>query len=357
MTENVAGEKRYEEVFGDTFALYSHKEMEEFIYPFQVRFERNKLDARSIFEGKRCFDAGCGNGRGTLFMLMNGAEHVTSYDFSEKNVENTTKFVKDFEYGNKNTVQQGSIAKIPFEDESFDFVWCNGVIMHTETPNACIAEVARILKVGGKSWIYVYGSGGVYWRIIYHLRNLVKEIKIENVIAALKIIRYSTRYIAEYIDDWYATFLRTYTHHDLSHRLLDVGFDNPELLPFGMDYDTSHRRHILDTEEEKALMGEGDLRYLLTKKTHNQTANALVLEGEYGSEYEWPNSIVSQIDPLFETLKKRVEGKPLVTIAICAHIQRELRILLDQEQKFPQEQIIAIIQNLMTELSSIETMI
>ena len=47
---NVSGEKRYEEVYGDTFAMYSMEEMKEFIEPFQVRFERNNLDAKKIFE-------------------------------------------------------------------------------------------------------------------------------------------------------------------------------------------------------------------------------------------------------------------------------------------------------------------
>ena len=215
---NVSGEKRYEEVYGDTFAMYSKEEMKEFIEPFQIRFDRNGLDAKKIFEGKKCFDAGCGNGRGTLFMLMNGAKHVDSYDFSEKNIESTNKFVKDFGFSEFKT-HQGSLEEIPFEDESFDFVWCNGVIMHTDRPNNCLSEISRILKAGGNSWIYIYGSGGAYWYIIYQLRELVKDIQIQEAIAHLRLYRYSTRYVAEFIDDWYATNLRSYTKDDLSKKV------------------------------------------------------------------------------------------------------------------------------------------
>ena len=122
MEKNLTGEKRYEQVFGYTFALYSREEMIEFIEPFKVRFEKNNLDPKAIFNGKKCFDAGCGNGRGSLFMLMHGASHVTSYDFSEKNVDTTRKFLKEFGYENFE-VHQGTLEDIPFEDELFDFVW------------------------------------------------------------------------------------------------------------------------------------------------------------------------------------------------------------------------------------------
>ena len=97
---NVAGERRYDEVYGDTFALYSRSDMLEFIEPFKIRFERNGIDARQAFAGKRCLDAACGNGRGALFMLMNGAASVTACDFSPKNVESTQAFLKQFGFGN-----------------------------------------------------------------------------------------------------------------------------------------------------------------------------------------------------------------------------------------------------------------
>lgn len=348
MSDNLSGEKRYEHVFGDTFAMYSRKEMEEFIEPFKVRFERNGLDPQKIFAGKKCFDAGCGNGRGTIFMLMNGAEDVTSYDFSQTNVESTEKFVRDFGFTNFETLQ-GTLEEVPFEDEAFDFIWCNGVIMHTERPNKCLEEIARILKVNGQAWLYIYGAGGVYWRIIFHLRDWLKDINIEECIAVLKTFRYQTRYVAEFIDDWFATYLRSYTHNDLSRRLMELGFERPMLLKYGMDYDTSHRKNLLVSSKEKALMGEGDLRYLLTKKSNVRENNQLIPEDEYGSEYQWPEIITSNIDPLFKTLFGSVGLRGWMKIAIAGHIQRELRLLLNKEKFFELEEIMQIIQYLINQ--------
>lgn len=332
-TPNISGEKRYDTVFGETFAMYSRADMLEFIEPFKIRFRRNNLDAEQTFRGKKCFDAGCGNGRGSFFMLMNGAAEVTAFDISQKNVESTQKFATEFGFTNIQ-VHEGSLEQIPFPDESFDFVWCNGVIMHTEHPNQCLSELARILKTSGQMWLYIYGSGGVYWRSITHLREMLKHINVNTCMTYLKLFRYPTRYIAEFIDDWYATYLRSYTHEDISRRLQELGFEKPELLGYGTDYDSSHRITTFATDEEKALMGQGDLRYLLTKLDNQQGRALLLDEGEYGSRYAYPSLIKTNIDPLFNEFSKVAGDRDWLKIASAAHIQRELRILLNEPKHF-----------------------
>jgi SAM-dependent methyltransferase len=332
---NVGGEQRYEQVFGDTFALYTHAEMLEFIEPFKVRFEKNGLDATALFRGKRCFDAACGNGRGALFMLMNGAAHVTACDLSSKNVASTRAFLRQFGFGNAE-VFESSLEQIPHLDEAFDFVWCNGVIMHTARPNRCLKEIARILKVGGRSWIYVYGSGGIYWRSVQRFREMLKEITVQHCIATLQLLRYETRYVAEFIDDWFATHLRSYTHQDFGAALTAVGFAPTEPLRFGMVYDTSHRRNAFG-DEERTLMGEGDLRYLLEKVQATPTEEPRVLgEGEYGSDVEWPPAITQNLDAALSRLAAACPGQ-WQRIAGAAHIQRELRLQMSKAESFDLE--------------------
>jgi len=343
---NIGGEQRYDTVFGETFAMYSKADMLEFIEPFKIRFRRNSLDAERIFKGKRCFDAGCGNGRGSLFMLMNGAAHVTAYDISRKNVESTQRFAAEFGFANIQT-QEGSLERIPFPDESFDFVWCNGVIMHTEHPNQGLGELARILKTNGQMWLYIYGAGGVYWRTISHFREMLKHINVNTCMTYLKLFRYPTRYIAEFIDDWYATYLRTYTQEDLANRLQELGFEKPALLKYGTDYDTSHRINVFAAEAEKALMGQGDLRYLLTKINHRQGRACLLNEGEYGSDYSYPPIIKDNIDPLFREIIRVAGNRDWLKIASAAHLQRELRILLHEPQQFKLADFLLIIQTIL----------
>jgi ubiquinone/menaquinone biosynthesis C-methylase UbiE len=329
---NVAGERRYDEVYGDTFALYSRSDMLEFIEPFQTRFERNGIDARQAFAGKRCLDAACGNGRGALFMLMNGAASVTACDFSPKNVESTQAFLKQFGFSNTD-VAEHTLEQLPYADESFDFVWCNGVLMHTQHPNRCLREITRVLKVGGQSWIYVYGAGGVYWRTIRHFRKLLEGVSVTECIAALRLLRYETRYVAEFIDDWFATHLRSYTHEDFAKALTAVGFAATEPLPYGTAYDTSHRRSTFGASE-KDFMGQGDLRYFLTKARATPPSAPQVLdEGQYGSAFEWPAQVTAALDPLLTQLTAVCE-RPWQRIAAAAHIQRELRLQMTRPEPF-----------------------
>lgn len=353
MSQTVDGESRYEIVFGQTFSLYSREEYLEFMEPFRVRFERNGLD-RAMFQGKRCLDAGCGNGRGSLFMLQSGAAHVECVDFSAKNVENATRFLSDFGFSNFNA-QQGTLEAIPFADETFDFVWCNGVVMHTLHPNRCLSELARVLKTGGSSWIYIYGSGGIYWRIVQLIRDLVRDIPAELCIEALRLLRYETRYVAEYIDDWYASHLRTYTIADLGARLDELGFTGTTPLKYGMDYDTSHRVNTFDSEEERILMGEGDLRYLLTKTTAQQRHERLLDEGEYGSAFAWPDSFSKGLDPLFASCAALCTSD-LKKIAFAAHLQRELRLLLTEAKPFTVAHLLGIVERLRGHLEQIKTL-
>jgi len=326
-------ETKYEQIYGDTFADYSRKDMDEFIEPLAVRFSRNGLAPRELFEGKRCLDAGCGNGRGILFMAAHGAAEVQALDFSQANVETSRKFAAEYGFANV-TVRQGTIEALPFETGSFDFVWCNGVLMHTAHPNQCVSELARVLTPGGKSWIYVYGAGGIYWRTIQHLRALMKGIAIGECQAMLKLMRYEPRYVAEFIDDWYAVHLRTYTAADLEARLAAVGFERPERLKYGVSYDTSHRRFSTASTVEQEMMGEGDLRYLLTRSIGApRLGDALLDEGEYGSTYHWPASIEA-VESAFAAFRQAVEGSPWTRVAAGAHLQRELRLLHSEAGEF-----------------------
>lgn len=340
MAQTVNGERRYEIVFGETFALYTREEYLEFMEPFRVRFERNGLD-RNMFAGKRCLDAGCGNGRGSLFMLLGGAEHVSSLDFSHKNIESTTRFLTEFGYTNF-TARQATLEDIPFADQSFDFVWCNGVVMHTQNPNRCLSELARVLKTGGGAWLYIYGSGGVYWRLIQLIRDLVREIPAETCIEVLRLLRYETRYVAEFIDDWYASHLRAYTAADLGARLEELGLTGTTPLKYGMDYDTSHRIHTYGTQEERVLMGEGDLRYLLTKTGNELSGEHPLLDGEYGSDYAWPEAISARLDPFFSDCASLCSSD-LKKIAFAAYLQRELRLLLTKAEPFTMDDLLALL--------------
>ena len=126
-------------VYGETFARYDKQEFLEFLHPLEVRLAANGIE-KSVFKGKRCLDAGCVGGRASVLMALAEAKEVVSYDLSEQNIETTTRNASLFNLSNIRT-HCGSLLEIPFEDQTFDIVWCNGVLHHTVDPDAGLTEI------------------------------------------------------------------------------------------------------------------------------------------------------------------------------------------------------------------------
>lgn len=326
MTENL--EHQHDDVYGKSFALYGKKELEEFIEPLAERYERNGIDPVEAFSGKACLDAGCGNGRGAVYMMSNGAKSVDTVDISPKNIESTTRNLKLFGHSNFEC-HLSSLETLPFEDNTFDFVWCNGVIMHTANPDVCLAEISRVLKVGGQAWVYVYGSGGVYWYAMRRFREALKVLDIDSCLDGLQLMRYPVRYVAEFIDDWKVPYLRAYTHADFGGKLETLGYEPNKPLERGVVYDTSEKRttypHTIDW------MGEGDLRYFLTKISEPQETDHSISNSEYGSDVPFHANIINRFKPLFDDVIGDSSTSPLVTLARCAYVHKGLRDLLSEE--------------------------
>ena len=128
-------ESEHDLVYGQAFAEFRREEIEATISNYANRFAANGIDPRKVFGGKTCLDAGCGYGRGSLFMLSNGAARVEAVDISLTNAETARQQLSAFGFENFRT-RVASIERLPFEDESYDVVWCYGVIQRR--PSWCV---------------------------------------------------------------------------------------------------------------------------------------------------------------------------------------------------------------------------
>jgi len=102
-------------------------------------------------EGDVILEAGCGMGRFTQIALETGAE-VVSFDLStavEANLRNN---------GDSPRVQivQASIYEIPLKKESFDKLFCMGVLQHCPDVRAAFMSLVPFLKPGGEIVIDCY---------------------------------------------------------------------------------------------------------------------------------------------------------------------------------------------------------
>jgi len=70
--------------------------------------------------------------------------------------------------GLQGTFRHGDAENIPFDGNSFDLVYSNGVIHHTPNTTQVVKEIYRVLKPGGGCIIMVYAENSLhYWRILF----------------------------------------------------------------------------------------------------------------------------------------------------------------------------------------------
>ena len=334
-------------VFGDTFALYSDEEFQEFIDFLKTRFERNGIDLREAFAGKRCVDAGCGGGRATILMAEAGASEVVALDLSETNVATTRMRAQQRGCDNV-VVQQASLLDVPFEDESFDVVWSNGVLHHTGDTDGTLKEITRLLKPGGWMWLYLYGSGGIYWHMVDWVRATLADVHVSECIAQLQLQNVPVRRIGEWIDDWFVPVLQRYTVEDVRVRLEELGFEGAAALERGTHFDTSQRR-IGASATEVELMGDGDVRFWSQKTAQPAgTDDAPLPEAPDGKGSFWDDgAAVTQIDAdldrvraaLEQLEKARGSEAHAYRIMVCGLVHAETRAILETEGPFDVERL------------------
>jgi SAM-dependent methyltransferase len=103
--------------------------------------------------GRSVLEVGCGAGV-DLARFAKGGAHVTGVDLASSAID----------LARANFAQQGlegrfDVAdgeRMPFADDSFDFVFAHGVVQYTAHPDRLVAECRRVLKPGGEAVFQVY---------------------------------------------------------------------------------------------------------------------------------------------------------------------------------------------------------
>jgi ubiquinone/menaquinone biosynthesis C-methylase UbiE len=111
------------------------------------------------FKGKTVLDAGCGN-TGYIQVAMHrlGAKKITCLDLGEDWIPELKKVTEKFSVPTEQIeFVAGSTNELPFDDNSFDLVISNGVIMHLESvtlAETALAELSRVAAPGGQVYVY-----------------------------------------------------------------------------------------------------------------------------------------------------------------------------------------------------------
>jgi len=181
-------------------------------------------------EGETILEAGSGAGRFTEILASTGATLFT-FDLSSAVDANGAN-----NGNNKNvTFFQASIYDIPLRKESFDRVFCLGVIQHTPDPERSFKNLVSYVKPGGRIAIDVYDtriSAYFHWRPI--LRPITKRMNKERL---YRIISAAVPVLLPV-----SIFLRKVAGR-IGVRLLPIA----EYSNLGLDYELNKQWSILDT--------------------------------------------------------------------------------------------------------------
>lgn len=95
---------------------------------------------------KNVLDVGCGTGAITLDLaeLTNGT--VTGIDSDPEKLKHAEELLKDF--SNVKLIE-GNAEEMPFEDETFDLVVFNVVLIHIKDQQKAVSEMARVTEKDG----------------------------------------------------------------------------------------------------------------------------------------------------------------------------------------------------------------
>jgi SAM-dependent methyltransferase len=129
---------------------------------FTLPIQRQIVDWLAFAPGTRVLDAGCGPGCFALLMAEAGCQ-VDAVDADQGEVDKARQLLESTPYAAQVTCQQADLHTLPFEDGTFDVVWCSRVIHHVPDYVTAARELRRVLKPGGR---LVLREGGLPLRML-----------------------------------------------------------------------------------------------------------------------------------------------------------------------------------------------
>ena len=111
--------------------------------------------------GSNGLDAGCGAGLQCIQLAQEvGADgNITGLDISPEFLAYGLDLVKQAGLDNRITLEEGSIASIPYDDHTFDWVWSADCVGYGPwDPKPLLKELKRVIKPGGLIAILAWSS-------------------------------------------------------------------------------------------------------------------------------------------------------------------------------------------------------
>ena len=250
--------------YGHLFKAFSSPSFfDEPVQLLRTRLERNSIDISDL-DRKEVLDAGCGGGRYTVAWRLLGARRVVGIDASGIGITDATRRTREASVSGVE-FEQGNVLELPFKDDSFDIVFSNGVLHHSEDWKRGIGELVRVLKRGGLGWLYlIENPGGLFWDVIEILRAVMKSEPRDHARAALQIIDIPANRIFYMLDHVMVPINVRLTPEEIEDCLLSSGAKGIRRMSRGTDFDRIEQIYRKDPFAA-VKYGVGENRYVFSK--------------------------------------------------------------------------------------------
>lgn len=110
------------------------------------------LSQAELLPGDRVLDLGCGSGThfAWLAAIVGPDGRITGHDPDAANLEIAATRSAGQAWAGQIDLRQGELFPLPYEDASFDSVWCAGSLQYVADPVSAIREMVRVVRPGGK---------------------------------------------------------------------------------------------------------------------------------------------------------------------------------------------------------------
>ena len=143
---------------------------------------------KNYISGRKVLEIGYGQGRDHIKLARLGGD-MSGIDITPSCKVFTEAHLKAYDLTSDLVV--GDAEKLPYQDNSFDFVYSFGVLHHTSNMERAISEIRRVLKPNGKCWIGLYNKNSFfYWGCLIPEFFIKKEYMSLSLRERLSLIEY-----------------------------------------------------------------------------------------------------------------------------------------------------------------------
>jgi ubiquinone/menaquinone biosynthesis C-methylase UbiE len=112
------------------------------------------LEPAGDITSKKILDVGCGLGGKTISYGEGGASEVFGTDKSIDNLQASCRYASIKERSFLWAFFAGDASSLPVCDNAFDTVIANDAMEHFADPGGALAEIQRVVKIGGSIWLF-----------------------------------------------------------------------------------------------------------------------------------------------------------------------------------------------------------